>query len=188
MTGPEYFEDVYAASDDPWDLVSAYEQRKYALTVASLPRPSYASGFEPGCSIGVLTELLAQRCDRLLATDGARAPLAEAARRAPTAEVALASVPRDWPAGPFDLVVVSELLYYLPAEDRRRTLERIGDTLSTDGHLVAVHWRHPFEEAECDGDVVHAEVGRFATGARWSRIVEHVEPDFRLEVFERGAT
>lgn len=188
MTGPAYFESAYAGAADPWNLVSGYEQRKYALTIASLPRQTYASVFEPGCSIGVLTGLLATRCDRIIATDGVAAPLAEVARRAPSAEIGVGTIPADWPPGSFDLVVLSEVMYYLTAADRRRVLDQARDSLLTGGHLLVVHWRHPFEEAECDGDVVHAEVGAFAAEAGWHRLVEHAETDFRLEVFERGAT
>ena len=54
---PSYFDDMYAANRDPWSLASRwYEQRKYAVTLACLTRPRYRRAFEPGCSIGVLTE------------------------------------------------------------------------------------------------------------------------------------
>ncbi|MGJ9422212.1 class I SAM-dependent methyltransferase [Aeromicrobium sp. CF3.5] len=188
MTGLSYFENAYSESADPWNLVSEYEQRKYTLTLASLPRQSYASAFEPGCSIGVLTGLLAQRCERIIATDGVAAPLQEVAGRAPSAEVGVGTIPADWPAGSFDLIVLSEVMYYLTAADRRHVLERARDSLLRSGHLLVVHWRHSFEEAECDGDVVHAEVTEFATEVGWSRLVHHVETDFRLEVFGCDAT
>ena len=69
-TDRSYFDRVYHEDRDPWGFeTSAYERRKYALTVASLPKASYGSAFEPGCSIGVLTEMLAPRCEHLLATD-----------------------------------------------------------------------------------------------------------------------
>src|SRR5580692_1195149 len=69
-TSRAYFDQMYRDNVDPWDFEhSAYEQRKYAVTVASLPRPRYRSAFEPGCSVGVLTEQLAIRCDRLLSSD-----------------------------------------------------------------------------------------------------------------------
>ena len=41
-------------------------------------RERYASAFEPGCSIGVLTAQLAPRCDRLLACDVAAAAVESA--------------------------------------------------------------------------------------------------------------
>ena len=51
--GPDYFERVYAASPDPWGFTTRwYEERKYALSLAMLPRRHYADAFEPGCSIG----------------------------------------------------------------------------------------------------------------------------------------
>ena len=77
-----YFADVYATTSDPWRLAERwYEQRKYAITMAMLPKPRYRSAFEPGCSVGVLTELLAARCDALLATDVAQAALDTARTR-----------------------------------------------------------------------------------------------------------
>ena len=69
-TSRSYFEQMYRNHADPWGFESSlYEQRKYAVTVASLPRSRYCSAYEPGCSVGVLTELLATRCDRLLSSD-----------------------------------------------------------------------------------------------------------------------
>ena len=69
-TDRSYFEEMYRDQADPWDFEdSPYEQRKYAVTVASLPRSRYRSAFEPGCSVGVLSEQLAARCDRLLSSD-----------------------------------------------------------------------------------------------------------------------
>jgi Nodulation protein S (NodS) len=64
-TPKSYFEGMYSGDPDPWDFEgSPYEQRKYSLTMASLPRPRYRFAFEPGCSIGVLTSMLAGRCNR----------------------------------------------------------------------------------------------------------------------------
>ena len=62
-TDRTYFEQIYDHDPDPWGFESRwYEHRKYALTMAALPEPHYRSAFEPGCSIGVLTDLLAPRC------------------------------------------------------------------------------------------------------------------------------
>ena len=49
---------------------------KYAITMAMLPHPSYRHAFELGCSVGVLTEPLAARCDHVTSTDIAEAALA----------------------------------------------------------------------------------------------------------------
>lgn len=185
MTGPAYFDDLYARADDPWQLsTSPYEARKYALTVAALPRARYRRGFEPGCAIGVLTAMLADRCDALVSWDGAPRALeqARARVRAPQVELGLHRVPAVWPDGSFDLVVVSELLYFLAAGERAELTRRALASLEPDGHLLAVHWRHGFAEAAGDGDTAHAEL---AVTAGLERLVHHVEPDFRLDVWRR---
>ena len=80
--GASYFDGMYARSADPWGFTSRwYERRKYAISLAMLPRERYRRGFEPGCSIGVLTQQLAGRCDRLLACDVAAAAVTTATRR-----------------------------------------------------------------------------------------------------------
>ncbi len=79
---PGYFDDVYNANDDPWEFeTSDYEKKKYAATIAALPKPHYEKGLEIGCSIGVLTAMLSRRCRHLLATDISEAPLRKARQR-----------------------------------------------------------------------------------------------------------
>lgn len=185
MTGSAYFNDLYARAGDPWGLAtSAYEARKYALTLAALPRQRYRRAFEPGCAIGVLTALLADRCDALESWDGAPRALEQARERvrAPHVRFGLHRVPAEWPDGTFDLVVVSELLYFLGDGDRAELRRRALGSLEPGGDLVAVHWRHGFAEAASDGDHAHAEL---AATAGLERVVHHVEPDFRLDVWHR---
>lgn len=185
MTDPQYFRDMYATSSDPWQLAErVYERRKYDVTVASLPRERYASAFEPGCSVGLLTQRLADRCDAVLATDPS-ADLTVARNHAPSPAVTFATraVPQEWPEQTFDLIVVSELLYFLSAHDRAEVLRLSLDTLRSGGHLVYVHWRHPFDVAVCTGDDAHAEAAEHPDVAT---LVSHVEDDFRLEVFARA--
>lgn len=182
MTDPGYFEQLYADSDDPWQLAERhYELRKYDLTLAALPRARYGRAFEPGCSIGVLTRLLAGRCDELVATDPVAKALdrARATVEAPHVAFSRGRVPDDWPDGSFDLIVLSELLYYLSASERLDVRAAAVASLAPGGHLVLVHWRHPFEVATCTGDQAHAEMH---VGDDLVAVVEHVETDFRLDV------
>ena len=122
-TSRSYFEEMYRNHADPWEFESSlYEQRKYAVTVASLPRSRYRSAYEPGCSVGVLTELLATRCDRLLSSDIIPSALLRAEarlRRRPHVWFQERSIPDQWPPGPFDLVVLSEIAVLL-RRDRPR--------------------------------------------------------------------
>ena len=184
MTLPQaYFEHLYSDSPDPWSLaVRWYEQRKYALTVASLPRPRYRRAFEPGCSVGVLTEQLAARCDSLLAVDVVDQVVEATARRLrefPNVDVMRMSVPGEWPDGGFDLIVLSELGYYLDATHLGELLERSIETLEPGGTLVAVHWRHPVEDYPALGDDVHRAI---RGDGRLVPLAHHEEPDFLIDV------
>jgi SAM-dependent methyltransferase len=181
---PAYFDRLYDRDPDPWGFESRwYEQRKYAVTVASLPRPRYRRGLEVGCSVGVLTLLLAERCASLLAVDVADGAV-EAARRR-LADLAHVSVerralPGDWPPGTFDLVVLSEVGYYLAADDLRGLLHAATAALDPDGAVVAVHWRHEVADYPLRGDDVQAAV---AATPGLQRLLRHEEADFLLEVF-----
>lgn len=183
-----YFEQLYAGNPDPWDFENRwYDQRKHTLTAASLPRRRYRSAFEPGCSTGRLTALLAERCDHVLAVDAVTAAVSTAARRlagTPGVTFRHALMPQDWPEGPFDLVVLSELGYYFDDAELDELLNRAVDSLEPDGDLVAVHWRWPVSEYARTGDEVHAAL---AGQTRLTRTAELVEADFRLEVFTRAS-
>ena len=143
---PGHFRERYSASSDPYGLAERwYEARKYALTVALLPRERYGTAFEPGCSIGVLTAQLASRCDSLLACDAiADAFTSARSRTAGRAGVRVEQrvVPGEWPAGSFDLIVFSEILYYFDDADLHQMLRLGLLALRPGGHLVAAHWRH----------------------------------------------
>ena len=179
-----YFDRLYAADEDPWGFGDRpYEERKRALTVASLPQPHYGTVFEPGCSIGNLTTLLAGRADRVLAMDPAAAALRHATRVVPAhVELACGSVPADWPDGRWDLVVLSEVGYYLdlPAAHDLAELAVAGAE-----ELVAVHWRHPVADYPLGGDEVHAVLAQAAGAAGMGRLVAHAEEDFLLDVWSR---
>ncbi|WP_328316026.1 SAM-dependent methyltransferase [Streptomyces sp. NBC_00388] len=185
-TPASYFESMYRHASDPWHLAERwYEQRKYDLTVAALPRPRYRRAFEPACSVGELTLRLAGRCDALLACDRVASAAATAAQR--TAGYSHVTVehrvlPEEWPDGTFDLIVLSELLYYFDPAALDLLLRRSVASLEPGGTLIAVHWNHPAD-------------GHLATGAELAPVIaripgltpaaEHREDDFVLQTFGR---
>jgi SAM-dependent methyltransferase len=184
---PGYFRAQYASSADPWGLAERwYETRKYALTVALLPRERYRAAFEPGCSIGVLTAQLAPRCDRLLACDAVPEAVASARVRTaalPGVRVERRAIPADWPPQSFDLIVFSELLYYFGEADLNQVLRRAVHALRPDGQLLAVHWRHPAPDHPHTGDEVHQAL---AGHPGLARLAEYRDPDFAAEVYTRA--
>lgn len=181
-----YFESMYAADQDPWEFDSRwYETRKHALTVAALPSARYRSAFEPACSTGALSSLLAARCERLLAVDAVEAPLIRARERlagVPGVVLERRELPREWPEQTFQLLVLSEFLYYFSSSELKLVVELSVASLDRGGHLVAVHWRHPVAAYPQSGDAVHSLLNS-APGL--GRLVHHQEEDFLLDVFAR---
>jgi SAM-dependent methyltransferase len=160
-----YFDDLYRDNEDPWKIRGRwYERRKRALTLAMLPHEHYPSAFEPACGNGELTALLAPRCGELIASDINENAVALTRKRVAEFGNVTARqmvVPDAWPevspgAGKLDLVVISELGYYLDEPQLGRLVERIQQTLSPDGVVIACHWRRPIEGWNLDGDGVHA--------------------------------
>lgn len=181
----ESFDAHYARKPEGWDFEGSwYERRKRAVTVAALPRERYRSALELGCATGVLTAALTERAEAVLGTDISAAPLERARTRAPAARFVQAALPSEWPEGRWDLVVMSEVGYYLSPADLDATIDRVLASLDDDGVLVSCHWRHPDDEAVSDGDTVDARLAE-----RWPRpaLVRHVEEDFVLSVFPGAA-
>ena len=180
-----YFESIYADDADPWSFeTSEYERRKYALTVAALPEPRYRSAFEPGCSVGVLSELLAGRCDRLLATDIVPSVVERARHRLegyPNVTAELAAIPDAWPEGPFDLVVLSEIAYYFDPSALEEIMGRVRATTTPGATVIAVHWRGP-TDYPLSGDEAHAAL---RAGLGGTPTVHLDDEEFVLDVWRR---
>lgn len=153
--------------------------------MALLPRPRYRRAFEPGCSNGALTVLLAERCDSLLATDISAGALAAAARRGLPPHVLLEqrALPSEWPAGHFDVIVLSEVGYYLDRPDLEQLVARTGDSLEPGGHLVAVHWRPAVDDYPTDAATVHDAL---RANPQLDRLATYEDRFVLAEVFGRG--
>ncbi|WP_175107314.1 SAM-dependent methyltransferase [Pararobbsia alpina] len=165
--GPQHFDALFAASDDPWRFRSCwYEQRKRVLTLAMLTHSRYRRAFEPGCANGELSAELALRCDSLLSWDLSERAVALARHRLTAhghVTVEQGVVPDEWPSGRFDLIVVSEMAYYLSPADQEVLARRAADSLEYRGILLACHWRRPLEDGTTQGAPLHAAL--LAAGA-----------------------
>jgi SAM-dependent methyltransferase len=180
-----YFDEMYHSDPDPWQFESSwYEQRKYELTMAALPERRYRSAFEPGCSVGVLSSLLAERCDQLLATDIVPAVVQRAldrCQRFSGVRVEVRAIPERWPTGPFDLVVLSEIAYYFDVSRLNEIMAQVLATTSEGATVVGVHWRGT-TNYPLTGDEAHAVMASTPGLEARSR---YVESDFVLDIWSR---
>ncbi|TBN39035.1 methyltransferase domain-containing protein [Paracoccus subflavus] len=170
---------LYGRSDDPWNhRTSPYEARKYAATLDTIGPGPFGNALEIGCGNGTLSRRLAPRCRRLTAMDVTPAAV-EAARRhladLPHVAVVHGMAPRDLPDGSFDLILLSEVLYFLTPDD----ISLLGHWLRghAAGRIVAVNWTGPTDE-ELDGPravaLLAGAIGQPAT-------TDHA--DYRIDVF-----
>lgn len=184
-----YFDTFYEGRTDPWGFETRwYEERKRALTLGALPRRRFGSALEIGCSIGVLTAELAERVDDVLATDIAEAPLdAARARLGNRAGVRFdrRALPQEWPDETFDLIVVSEVGYYLAPDRLDELVRRASGSLNNGGIVIACHWRHPVSDYPMRGDDVHEA---FRRSVDLVRVGGYDDDDFLLDVFGRPGT
>ncbi len=183
---PGYFEGMYRDDVDPWRFAtSVYERGKYAATMASLPRERYASALEIGCSIGVLTHELAGRCDALLAIDPVAVALdaaRERNRHSPHVTFRQGAVPADYPSGSFDLILLSEVAYYLAGPDLERLVDQVGASLRDGGNVVLVHWLGETDYPLTGDEAVELFCGRAATFAE--PVTRTRNGEYRLDVLQ----
>jgi SAM-dependent methyltransferase len=181
-----HFDRRYADDSDPWGASTRwYERRKRDLALAALGREHYGRVFEPGCGSGAMTAALAPRCDHLLALDvAARAVEATRARTAslPQVRVCRGTIPADWPTGSLDLVVLSEVAYYLEPEAVRRVAGLITAALAPGGELLAVHWRGRADDLRLSAAAAHEAL---ASAGGLDLQVALVDPRFLLATWRR---
>jgi cyclopropane fatty-acyl-phospholipid synthase-like methyltransferase len=185
---PEYFDALYRADPDPWKFAaSPYERDKYTLTLDAMPKPRYRSALEVGCSIGVLTRSLASRCHTLIAIDAAQTPLLEARRRCadlPGVRFEHMFAPDQWPNGAFELILLSEVVYYLSRDDVGRLAAKVTNSLAQGGSVILVHWtgltNYPLSGDEAAAFFIE-RIGPACVVDRADRYAE-----FRLDVLSRA--
>jgi SAM-dependent methyltransferase len=180
----ERFDRLYAADPDPWHYrTSAYEREKYASTLEAVGPGPHARALEVGCANGVFTTLLAPRCGDLVAIDfSARA--VELARESvaglANVEIVQAAFPHAVPDGNWDLVVCSEVLYYLDDAALLRAAGWLTEQLVHGATVVAVSWRGEGVDEPLLGDDVHDIL---ADALRPWHALDARAPGYRLDRF-----
>ncbi len=157
-TSEAFFDAKYRANPDPWDFAkSPYELDRYARIICALGDRQFALGYEPGCSVGVLTERLAACCARVEACELSPAAVEQARQRCaalPNVRIHHASM-RDFVPVGADLYLFSEIGYYFTAPELTALLHRHVEALAPGALLLACHWRGVSEDHILSGDKVH---------------------------------
>ena len=93
------------------------------------------------------------------------------------------SLDTPWPPGPFDLLVLSEVAYYLQADALASVLRRECPRLAPGANIVAAHWRHAVADYPLTGDAAHTVIsqtpGLTSLGC-------YRDSDVIIEVFDTG--
>jgi SAM-dependent methyltransferase len=183
----KFFEEKYRASRDPWNFASSsYELNRYGEIKRLLGNRTFNHAFEPGCSIGVLTERLAARCRHLFAMDISPTAVAMARQRCdryPNVTIVEGALPNDLPPDTFDLIVFSEIGYYFDRSVLTAVRELLTQRLAKQGVFVGVHWLGISADHLLTGDEVH-EVLRSSDSLRVTGSRRY--DGFLLESWERA--
>ena len=182
---PGYFDDLYRDNPDPWRFeTSDYEARKYDATIAALPAGQYGAAVEVGCSIGVLTARLAARADTVLGIDVAQAAIDRAAVNCAAlanVEFARMTMPEAMPDGRFNLIMLSEVLYYFESPTLVTLAERLQRSCAPSADIVMVHWLGPTPDyPHTGGSAVEAFMTATAPWTEALRQTRH--DDYRIDV------
>jgi len=184
MTRQDRFEALFAADPDPWNFeTSEYERDKRTETLSMLGDRLFESGLEIGCATGVLTQELATVCKRIVGIDIAEPALQIARKRLKrrgNVDFQQGNIPRNWPEGAFDLIVLSEVLYFLDEREIVEVSSIAHGTLSRDGACLLVNWTGP-NDLPLDGNSV---VEIFGKAANWRPVRQVCYPQYRLDRFE----
>ena len=144
--------------DDPWRLDdSFYEMHRLDLVTACLGHKRYRRALDIGCATGQLAERLKSRADAVTGLDTSSAALDIARVRTPEIRWMCGAVPADLPDEKFDLIVLSEVAYFLDGPDLLSTLRAVRGALLPEGEIVLANWRHPTENIPLDGPTAHRQ-------------------------------
>ena len=94
-------------------------------------------------------------------------------------------MPADWPAERFDLIVLSEFLYFLAPSDFAALVRRAGETIEPDGDIVLVHWLGE-TDYPLSGDGAAEAFIRLAAPFAQVRAQARTA-DYRIDVLSAGA-
>lgn len=137
------FNMLFRLARDPWQYSSSYEQWKYEQELQLLPPIPFSQALELGCAEGIFTVKLAARVKQLVAADIASVALMRANQRCvlqqcENVQLIQFDITQDeLPLERFDLIVCSEVLYYVGNQTiLREVTEKLARSLRPNGYLL----------------------------------------------------
>jgi SAM-dependent methyltransferase len=190
------FEAIYRESADPWASASPryrYQRLKCERLMALLPKQRFRNVLDLGCGLGLLSQQLAKCAEHVLGMDISSTAIGQARQRGAALSTLdfepgdLLKLPPSFD-GKFDLVVVSDVLYYLSPLDRptlSSAVHKIANLLSPGGICLVVN--HYFFSVDPDSKVSRNIHRTFSDCPRFAMISEHRRPFFLASLFSISA-
>lgn len=183
------FEKKFLDDPDPWNYAnSPFEAYKRRILRQACGSRSFGRGLELACANGETSKVLSSLCLKLLALDGSPTVVAEANRRTkhlPNVTVAVANLPDDLPRQQFDLIIASEIFYYLRPLPLLRLMNGLYQNLAPSGRIVCLHHVIDFDDAATrPAHAQHMADDYF--GSRCSIVLKQSHGRFAVSCFERN--
>ena len=182
---------------DPWGYTSPYEQRKYEQTLTLLPDGPLERALELACAEGHFTVQLAPRVGTLLAVDIAANAIERAQQRCqelPHVDFAQLDLRADPIPGRFDLIICSEVLYYVGNRfDLARVARKIAQALEPGGYVLITHANAVVDDPSATGFNWQVGYAGKYIGETFARVPELEflrelrTPIYRIQLFRRAA-
>lgn len=140
---PGFFDHFFDEGDPFGFDVHPEEQLKFDRTLEVCGDGPLGRVLELGCAVGTFTEVLAPRATDVLAIDVSQSAVDQVLRRLDGQDHVRAvamDIPDEFPDETFDLVIASDVLYYLPVPVLQRCVDRIEESLAPGGTFVSVHY------------------------------------------------
>jgi SAM-dependent methyltransferase len=158
------FENLFQRDPDPWDYeTSAFEAHKRSVLMRYAGLGPRGRVLELACANGVTTQALMKVGLRVTALDGSSTAIAQARTRLGhirRLRLLHANLPKGLPKESFDLIVVSEIVYYLGSIAARRLAEGVANRVAPGGRVVVLHHHLNFPDASVNPEHAHRDFVR----------------------------
>ena len=180
----EHFEKLYQKKPDPWNYENyEFEKEKYQKTLEAIPR-EVQTIWEIGCSEGIFTQLLLKKGKEVVGVDISETALSRARERlkdySDKIHLQKLDITREDLNGTFDLILASEILYYLGGKNVLLPLEeKFFYHLQPGGYLLLCHF-YP------SGKIIHdifRENNRFYEVGE--EVTHHPHRDYIITLLQR---